>query len=173
MLSLSKSQYKLLAAIGLWLAFVIAALIYFQLSGLREFDPQWQLHQPHWLKRFKMESDWRPSDQARLMIIIDKECACTRRSENHIQQLNAYALKQNISVAIIERDLASAKLVPNTPAAVLLDKQGELVYAGPLSAGLACSASDGFVELAINNLSAGFNSKLSISDTRGCYCVSK
>jgi hypothetical protein len=62
-------------------------------------------------------------------------------------------------------------VIPATPAAVIINKNGEFVYAGPLSEGLACAQGSGFVETAVTNLAAGFNSNLLITQTKGCYCV--
>lgn len=87
-------------------------------------------------------------------------------------QLQALAQKHNLSVQRLVNDDALLTIVPNTPAAILLNKHGELVYAGPLSEGIACSTGSGFVELAINNLQAGFNSNLKLSQAKGCYCHS-
>ena len=155
-----------------WVIFVIAMLAYFQLSAIKEFDPKRQLHQPQWLTEFKLQTDWQRTGQGRLIIVIDVNCGCTLRANAHITQLQALAQKHNLSVQRLVNDDALLTIVPNTPAAILLNKHGELVYAGPLSEGIACSTGSGFVELAINNLQAGFNSNLKLSQAKGCYCHS-
>nr|WP_267135577.1 DUF6436 domain-containing protein [Pseudoalteromonas sp. L21] len=66
--------------------------------------------------------------------------------------------------------MALSSLIPAQPAAVLISDNQELAYAGPLSKGLACSSQNGFVELVIKNLRAGFNSQFVNSNAKGCYC---
>lgn len=150
--------------------FVVAMLAYFQLSSIQEFDPNKQLHQSQWLAKFKLQTDWKISEQSRLTIIVDEDCGCTLRAEDHIQQLAALAGEENLLLQHLASNEMLSAVVPNTPAAVLLSKQGELVYAGPLSEGIACSTGSGFVEAAITNLQKGFNSQLKITDSKGCYC---
>jgi len=153
-----------------WVIFVIAMLAYFQLAAIKEFDPNQQLHQPQWLTEFKLQIDWQHTEHGKLIIIVDENCGCTLRANTHIAQLQTLAQKHNLSVERLANNDALLTVVPNTPAAVLLNEHGGLVYAGPLSEGIACSTGSGFVELAINNLQAGFNSNLKLSEAKGCYC---
>ncbi|MCQ8878559.1 DUF6436 domain-containing protein [Pseudoalteromonas shioyasakiensis] len=143
------------------------------MSSLTTFDPHNELSQVNWLKNFKQQTNWATAQSPTLTIVVDDDCGCTMRSTSHIKQLQSQAINNGYTVEIINQHSDSTRLLPNVPGAVLLAENGDLVYAGPLSQGIACSASDGFVELAINNLSAGFNSQLIVSESRGCYCSDK
>ena len=171
MQNLSKLDRKLALAITIWLLCVILALGYFQLSGLQEFDPKRKLQRSGWLIEFKNLTESDNLSKATLALFVDPQCGCTKRSKTHIQQLEHLA-SSDLDVVVHSYNSTIKDVIPNTPAAVLIDAYGALVYAGPLSEGLACSASDGFVELVISNLLAGFNSELVISDAKGCYCSS-
>ncbi|MDN3388128.1 DUF6436 domain-containing protein [Pseudoalteromonas sp. APC 3893] len=144
--------------------------MYFQLASITTFDPQNEMTQSKWSEQFKRNIKWSPSENPKLIIVIDESCGCSKRAVSHMNQLQTHAVRNTYDVQIINQSLTATNLLPNTPGAVLLDASGELVYAGPLSQGLACSASSGFVELAIDNLVAGFNSNLVVTDSKGCYC---
>lgn len=126
--------------------------------------------QSKWSEQFKRNIKWLSSENPKLIIVIDGTCGCSKRAFSHIKQLQKYVARNSYDVQIINQSSTATHLLPNTPGAVLLDASGNLVYAGPLSQGLACSASTGFVELAIDNLAAGFNSNLVVTDSKGCYC---
>lgn len=157
--------------ISLWLMFVIAALAYFQLGQLKPFDENNMLNQVNWFSQFKSQLVWQKQDTAQLVIITKDNCGCTIQAKPHLFALQGFANNQDVDVQTFKLNNQLTSVIPATPAAVLIDKNGELVYAGPLSEGLACSQGSGFVEMAINNLKAGFNSSLLITDTKGCYCV--
>lgn len=171
MQNLSKSRYFTISLICIWLAFVVSALVYFQLGQLKPFDEGKMLKQQNWFSQFKNQVLWQNKDSAQLVIITQENCGCTIQAQPHLSALQRFATNQGVEVQnfVLNNELKS--VVPATPAAVLIDKNGEFVYAGPLSEGLACSQGSGFVETVISNLQAGFNSSLLIADTKGCYCV--
>ena len=84
------------------------------------------------------------------------ECSCTQYSDEHKRAIN------------LPTDLLT--IIPSTPAILITGGKEELLYFGPYSAGLACSASNGYVETVLQNYAQGFNSDLVISDVKGCYC---
>lgn len=170
LLNLNNAQLRVYLLVLIWLVAVVSGLVYFQLSMIKVFDPNNELAHPNWSEQFKKQIKWSPSESPKLIIVTNDTCGCSKRAFSHVKQLQALAAVNTYDVRIINQSSAATQLLPNVPGAVLLDKSGELVYVGPLSQGIACSASNGFVELAIDNLVAGFNSKLIVSDSQGCYC---
>ncbi len=173
MQNLVNKRYFTFALIGVWLIFVVSGLVYFQLGQLKPFDENKMLEQKNWFSKFKHQVTWQGNDNAQLVIITEDSCGCTIQAQPHLFALQKYAQQQGIGVQTLALNTQLKSVVPATPAAVLIDKNGEFVYAGPLSEGLACSQGSGFVETVISNLQAGFNSSLLIADTKGCYCVNQ
>ncbi|WP_394190048.1 DUF6436 domain-containing protein [Pseudoalteromonas atlantica] len=166
----SKQNLKLYAIILIWFISVVTGLVYFQLSSISTFDPQQKLLENGWLDDFKTQTHWQNPGDATLTIVIDSECGCSKRSTEHVKQLASLADSYDVKVTVLDAAKMSKELLPNVPGAVLVDSTGELAYAGPLSEGIACSSSSGFVELVMNNLQAGFNSNLTVTQAQGCYC---
>ncbi|WP_082653612.1 DUF6436 domain-containing protein [Pseudoalteromonas sp. H71] len=155
-----------------WLGFVISGLVYFQAEQSKPFDSDKVLLQDGWFLSFKNQPGLNTqTHQASLILVLEQSCGCTKQAKSHITALKRVAEEKGFNII---QHPCSAKLkhvIPATPAAIIMDKHGEFVYAGPLSEGLACSQGSGFVETAINNLVAGFNSGLLVADTKGCYCI--
>lgn len=166
----SEKNIKLYAIILIWFISVVAGLVYFQFSSISTFDPQQKLLKNGWLDDFKKQTQWQNPSDAILTIVIDSECGCSKRSADHVEQLTSLANTYDVKVKVLDAAKMSKELLPNRPGAVLVDSAGELAYAGPLSEGVACSSSNGFVELVMNNLQAGFNSRLTVTQAQGCYC---
>ena len=61
-------------------------------------------------------------------------------------------------------------LLPSTPSILIVNEVGKLIYLGPYSAGLACSESNGYVELVLKNNAKGYSSNMIVNDLEGCYC---
>ena len=171
MQNLTNKRYFTFALIGVWFVVVVSGLVYFQLVQLKPFDENKMLERRNWFSQFKNQVLWQNKDSAQLVIITQENCGCTIQAQPHLSALQRFATNQGVEVQnfVLNNELKS--VIPATPAAVLIDKNGEFVYAGPLSEGLACSQGSGFVEIVISNLQAGFNSSLLIADTKGCYCV--
>lgn len=169
--SLNKSNSFVFSLITIWLVCVVAGLVYFQLEQLKPFDSSKVLLQKHWFNNFKKQLDWVDTNEASLVLITEKNCGCTIQAKPHISSLSSFATNKAMKVVQVELTPKLKLVIPATPAAVIINKNGDFVYAGPLSEGLACAQGSGFVETAVTNLAAGFNSNLLITQTKGCYCV--
>jgi hypothetical protein len=168
----SNSPHFLKLIISLWLAFVVSGLVYFQAGQLKAFDGNQILLQKSWFADFKKQLAWDDGNAASLVLVMEPSCGCAKQAKNHISSLKKFAKNNGINIVQLPFSQNLKHVIPATPAAVIIDKNGKFVYAGPLSEGLACSQGSGFVETVITNLAAGFNSELLIADTKGCYCVS-
>ena len=154
-----------------WLGFVISGLVYFQAEQLKSFDSDKVLLQDGWFLSFKNQLGLNTqTHQASLILVLEQNCGCTKQANTHIIALKRFAEEKGFNIIQHPYSAKLKHVIPATPAAIIMDKHGEFVYAGPLSEGLACSQGSGFVETAINNLVAGFNSGLLVADTKGCYC---
>lgn len=146
-------------------------MFYFQSKQLVLFDSQAIMSQPSWFDKVSIAIDNSATVTKPLLVIIkDDACICSIRANKHITDLTQYAESHQLAVKEVTISKELRAIIPATPMAVLVNKNKELVYAGPLSEGLACSSGSGFVELAINNLQAGFNTNLKLSQAKGCYC---
>ncbi len=173
MQNLTNKRYFTFALIGVWFVVVVSGLVYFQLGQLKPFDENKMLERRNWFSQFKEHVVWQNKDSAQLLIITEDNCGCTIQAKPHLSALQRFAKNQGVEVQTFKLNSQLKSVVPATPAAVLIDKNGEFVYAGPLSEGLACSQGSGFVETVISNLQAGFNSSLLIANTKGCYCINR
>ena len=157
-----------------WLGFVISGLVYFQVGQLKSFDSDRILLQDGWFLSFKKQLGLNTQiHEASLVLVIEQNCGCAKQAKAHITALKRFADEKGFNIIEHPYSAELHHVIPATPAAVIMDKNGEFVYAGPLSEGLACSQGSGFVETAMTNLVAGFNSKLLVADTKGCYCKNR
>lgn len=169
--SLNNSSTKLVVVIALWLAVTILGLVYYQYNQLRVFDSVGVLEQAGWFTKFKDHIGFTAAKQNSLIIVTDPNCGCTKQAQPHLKQLASFSKAHNFTLINIEQTASLQRLLPSTPAAVVINDKGDFVYAGPLSQGLGCAQGSGFVETVINNLVAGFNSELLLNKTSGCYCT--
>ena len=165
----SNSKWVIVATL-VWVASVVLALVFAYSQQASTFDPDKKLAAANWLPTFQQSMELGINNVDTLYIIDENTCVCSARSQPHISSLSSYASEQGIKVVKLKPTPAVAAILPAQPAAVLVSENQQLVYAGPLSKGLACSSQNGFVELVIANLRAGFNSQFINSDAEGCYC---
>ncbi|ALQ10095.1 MULTISPECIES: DUF6436 domain-containing protein [Pseudoalteromonas] len=169
--NLNKVNYWNAILIIVWFSVVITGLVYFQLGQLKTFDSAKVFMQKSWFNDFKQQIVWDNKDTASLLLVTEESCGCFTQAKPHINSLTTFAKSKGLGVVQVQLTQQLKRVVPATPAAVIIDKHGQFVYAGPLSEGLACSQGSGFVETVITNLASGFNSELLITDTKGCYCT--
>lgn len=137
------------------------------------------------------------SHRPKLLVALDPSCACTMATIEHLQTLAPALTKQRVDVVLITPAASAAfgqslahdletqhdlniqiitsnsheQMIPSSPAAVLMNAQGGLVYFGPWSAGAACvSGTDGFVESALNALANKEQQPVINRSAVGCYC---
>ncbi|MBQ4799159.1 hypothetical protein J8L73_08445 [Pseudoalteromonas sp. MMG006] len=173
MLNLNRSNLTTYLVIAVWFISVVVGLVYFQVAQLSDFDRNKLLNEPNWFNNFKQQVKYEESKSASLVIVTDPNCGCTIQAKPHLKQLTEFSKQKGVSLILLEQSPSLKTVIPSTPAAVVLNKEGEFVYAGPLSEGLGCAQGSGFVETVITNLMAGFNNQLLLNNTKGCYCTTQ
>lgn len=158
----------------LWLVSVIFASRYFFNLRLVTFDPQNKLTglESGQLVEQVTKSYALSGRDLRNTIVhfTSPDCFCDEYSREHKAAIDYQAKLDGFKVLNLELDFAQPNLIPSSPAILVLDDLGELLYLGPYSIGLACAESNGFIELALANYKKGFNSNLVVNQATGCYC---
>ncbi|RBW44968.1 hypothetical protein DS885_11020 [Psychromonas sp. B3M02] len=159
---------------GIWLVLTIAAAIYFINGRLADFDPEQTLSGTDpvsWMQKIREIDQLKGQDLSNTIVhFTSQNCSCTQYSDNHKGEINQRASVEGFNVINVIVSEKVAALVPSTPAILITDQQQKLLYFGPYSAGLACSASNGYVETVLGNYAKGYSASLMVNDTSGCYC---
>lgn len=157
-----------------WILGTLIAAVYFVNARLVPFDPNKTLlnvdsHEllakikdTELLKGYNLKNT--------LVHITSSNCDCSSYSNEHKISINKQAAIDGFNVLDINIATNVKEVFPSTPAALITDEEGQLIYFGPYSEGLACASSNGLIELVMNNYKKGFNSRLIFSESKGCYC---
>lgn len=168
----SQLHKRHIAVVGFWVVFTVMAFAYFSAERLVKFDMDDKLLEVdhiqlgHYLKEF---SSLQSGGLANSVIHFSKpNCACQKFSQNHIQDLNNMAKKNqfNVSSVVIEEH----GIIPATPSVAILDASGSVIYFGPYGQGLGCSQTSGFAQTMLNNFVQGYSANIVIREAKGCYC---
>ncbi len=158
----------------LWLAATLFAAHYFISARLVAFDPDNRLisvNSSELIEQMAQLSVLEDNELTNTLIHITSEnCACSIYSKKHKQDVSQQAKAQGLSVLNVNLPETYNSIIPSTPAALIIDNTGQLIYFGPYSEGLACSSSNGYIELAMQNYQQGYSANLIVADSKGCYC---
>lgn len=159
---------------SLWLILTFIAAIYFITGRLTLFDPTMKLSRSEStsiVQKITEIEALKERDLANTIIhFTSDDCFCTKYSEEHKAAINKKAELDEFNIININLPADLATIIPSTPSILILDEVEELLYFGPYSAGLACSESNGYIEVVLKNYAQGYNSNLVMSDVKGCYC---
>ncbi|MEW6446174.1 MAG: DUF6436 domain-containing protein [Pseudomonadota bacterium] len=107
---------------------------------------------------------------------MDPGCSCTRAAEDHFDDIETTFARQGVAFKRLSPDKINLPdgVMPASPAAAVIDREGRLRYLGPLSDGAFCAPNEGqFVERALKRIADGRSpqddgplSQMSF----GCYC---
>jgi len=158
----------------LWLSFTLAAAIYFISGRLVTFDPDAKLsgkNSQYVIQELKAMGQLQGVDLSNTIIHFTSEnCFCTQYSEDHKRDINQQAGLDGFDVVNIHLPAHLDSIIPSTPSILIVNKDQELLYFGPYSIGLACSASNGYVETVMQNYAKGYSASFIMNDASGCYC---
>lgn len=158
----------------LWLGLTILAAMYFIKSRLTLFDPDMNLLESDsssFIQQVKEIEELKNVNLSKTIIhFTSNNCACTQYSKEHKTSINKVANADGFTIININLPPDLMTIIPSTPSILILNEVEELLYFGPYSLGLACTQSNGYVEIVLKNYAQGYNSDLIISDVKGCYC---
>lgn len=158
----------------IWLLLTLIAAVYFITKRLVPFDPNGQLTGKNGtvvLSEISQIKALKGVDlSGKIIHFTSANCGCSEYSEAHKLSINELAKQDEFNVLNIKLSSDESMLIPSTPAILIVNKRNKLIYLGPYSAGLACSETNGYVELVLNNNAKGYSSELIINDLEGCYC---
>lgn len=151
---------------------MLVAFIYFTSARLVHFDPSGRLESLNSsdITSFNSNGNTISLSENKLTVfhLLGSNCHCNDLNNEHISSINNIANSLHFTVKQIK--LEQSDIIPSLPAILVTGNQGELLYLGPYSQGLSCSKGSSFVETALNNFKAGYNSALMIKEAKGCYC---
>jgi len=157
-----------------WLGFTLAAAIYFISGRLIDFDPKEKLTGKNSrlvIQQLKEMGELEGVNLSDTIIhFTSNNCSCTQYSEDHKNDINKQAGLDGFNVVNINLPAHLESIIPSTPSILIVNKNEELLYFGPYSIGLACSASNGYVETVMQNYAKGYSASLIMHDATGCYC---
>lgn len=97
-------------------------------------------------------------------------CSCNGYAQPHVQKIEAQYSARGVRTLTAEQALPA--WVKSTPAAMVFDATGKLVYYGPYDDPAWCGASADLTERALDSILTGRTSRPRPLHVLGCYCKS-
>lgn len=170
---------------GLWLLAMLAALWWFQSRYIRPFDERAVVFDGATLR---LPDALLGSDRIKLVHFWDPACPCNAGNQAHLAELikryrelgvDFHAVQKPGSSGRLPETLASLQMLaslpgsrqlPSSPAVAIWDRDGQLAYFGPYSAGLTCNSSNSFIEPVLEAVLAGRTVRNTNALAVGCFC---
>ncbi len=184
--------------VGLWLAGSALALWFFQLREQRPFEIEAPSvfdarargeSAEAWYRSVLLSGPQAVPPVATVVHVYRPGCTCNRFTEPHLARIVARYERQGVRFVLATREhpqvqpqhagaLAQITIpderkldwLDSTPAALIYDSAGKLVYFGPYSSAAWCGASGGLVERVLDRLLAGQAPRLQPFYSSGCFC---
>jgi len=158
--------------VGVWLISMVAAFSYIVQQRLVSFDPQFTLLNAPTQELLSQLADVYPDSLSRTIFhFYDDGCHCTTLTAEHRVAIDVVAKLDNFNVVYVDvSSRALMNIIPASPAILITDTVGDLLYVGPYATGLDCSANNSLIDVVLNNFRQGFSLPTIISDAKGCYC---
>jgi len=158
--------------VGLWLLLVIVSFIYLVKQRLVSFDEQSILINTPTSEMLQSLSTFNDGRLKQTIFhFYDDQCSCTALTKDHKAVIDNTAIADNFTIVNIDITAnPQFDFIPSTPAILITDKDDQLLYVGPYSTGLDCSANNSLIDIVLSNYRQGFSSPIVTSDAKGCYC---
>ncbi|WP_416308242.1 DUF6436 domain-containing protein [Neptunicella sp. SCSIO 80796] len=157
-----------------WLTSVVIGACYFIKLRLVEFDPDGKLANADsaiFVANIAHLLQLHPDQLSNSIIHFrQRNCRCSTYSSEHTYAIDLLASKDSFTILHKWVNHELSTMVPATPAIMIVGNNSQLVYFGPYSTGLDCSANNSLVDTVLQNYRLGFNPKLIHRDAVGCYC---
>lgn len=184
------------AVMGLWLASTALGFWFFQLRDQRPFESEARFDASaraasaeQFYRSSGIAAAGAPHAVATVVHVYKAGCACNRFTAPHLAKIMARYRQEGVRFVAATREQSTADMrdfpglsefaIPNradlewldsTPAALIYDSAGTLVYFGPYSSAAWCGASGGLVERILDRLLAGQAPRLQPFYSNGCFC---
>jgi hypothetical protein len=166
-----QNRHRLWAASLVLLAWALVVAAVFWHYQLR-FQNQWFTFNGRLLSE---NAEMPKTDKFSVVHFVDESCPCSRFSAPHIEDVESRSDKTRVSFASVYRDVTTdsavlARLVeqvPASPSVAVWDRDGELRYFGPYSAGAICGQGDDMLERV---LTPGVSGVWLSQEAVGCFC---
>jgi hypothetical protein len=112
---------------------------------------------------------------ATVVHVYDASCPCNRFTEPHLAKIEATYQRRHVRFVRIERSspqgAGSPQWIEASPAALVFDSRGRLVYFGPYSESASCGTSNGLVERVLDQVLSGRSPAPQLVISGGCFCA--
>jgi hypothetical protein len=185
----------------LWLASAVWGFWFFQLRTQRPFENVAQVFDANarassaegWYRAtLRPEAGSQSQFAATVVHFYQPGCSCNRFTGPHLLKIVARYHQEGVRFLVASREHSTAKWasaaglrqldisgehslgwLDSTPAALVYDRAGKLVYFGPYSSAAWCGAAGGLVERVLDRLLAGQTLRLQPFYGSGCFCSSQ
>ena len=156
---------------------MICTLAWFQLRDQRpfevartaRFDPQTRAAGAEaWLRDHS--GSVIANTRATVVHLFTAECPCNRFTDPHRADIAARYAPQGVRFLTAAASELDLDWIDATPAALVYDASGRLVYFGPYSDAARCAQSGGLVEKVLDRVLTGDTPQLQAFYGGGCFC---
>ena len=164
--------------VALWFVISSIAVIFVGKTNMKDFDQSLLMSQALMDLEYEQNLVGLIKEQGipngSLIHITSKAfCFCDQLARGHQSSLDKKIQDSSVDSFSIQIDSKHplSKLIPSTPAVVLIDKNGNLKFAGPYSEGTGCFGKYGQIDGILDNYLTNQHSNPIIrSEANGCYC---
>jgi Domain of unknown function (DUF6436) len=183
--------------VGLWLSSAALGFWFFQLREQRPFESETVSVFDAGERAASAEEWYRSSvlpgasasPVATVVHVYRSGCGCNRFTDPHLAKIMARYRQEGVRFVAASREQSTAHVqhigdlpqftipdrrnldwLDSTPAALIYDTKGRLVYFGPYSSAAWCGASGGLVERILDRVLAGQTPRLQPFYSTGCFC---
>lgn len=112
---------------------------------------------------------------ATVVHVFDARCPCNRFTEPHLSRIESRYGNHDVRFVRVAMGSAVGRNAPrwieSTPAALVFDGAGKLVYFGPYSDAAACGTTNGLVERVLDQVLSGRSPQPQLVISGGCFCT--
>ncbi|MBN7821281.1 DUF6436 domain-containing protein [Bowmanella yangjiangensis] len=152
--------------IGIWLLYMLGAFFLMGDRHLRWFDPEQKLT----AQQSALQAYIADLPDNTVIEFVEPGCYCNPFSSEHREELRHDFAKQGKTLRVVTPGDEERAWLPSAPAVLVVGENKQIVYLGPYSAGLYCSANNSFVVAAVNNYQRAGLATGILDDAQGCYC---
>lgn len=124
-----------------------------------------------WLRQMLATGVGTAGAKATVVDVTQPDCPCNRYAEPHLQEI--VATYKNRGVSFLRGSGKLPGWIETTPAVLVFNSAGHLVYFGPYSDSAWCGVRGGLAERTLDELLKGGSPQPQRLITKGCFCGMK